>query len=179
MGHRQDDPYSDSPYGYDTAYHPAEDQFRRDMTAGADERPLYVAPALIDATNADSECRHGNLPADRDIDCDCWDSRRTVPLEPFRQRFAQMEPAVREGHALGGPGRQPKDAATLVALRLGWFHRGGPDGARVRRTLGLKPHPTGLKHGKFYPPTCRQRTNRRTALQLCEAMNLDPADVGL
>lgn len=38
----------------------------RRAVAEADQR-------LIDATNADNECEHRNLPADPNPTCDCWD----------------------------------------------------------------------------------------------------------
>lgn len=195
MGHRQDDPYD--AWGHDRRKHPGEQQWIDDMRGGMDERriSLFVPEsptrlvereadqALVDATNADNECVHGNLPDDPGLLCDCWDQHehagRTVSLEPFRKRFEEMEPNVREGHAMGGPGKQPRDAAIAIAIRLGWFSRGRPDGDRVRRTIGLKAQANGQRNGKHYPPAHRQRIRRRTALQLCEAMGLDPAEVGL
>lgn len=64
---------------------PGERQWIEDMTAGMDDTrvSLFVPEspsrlveverdqALIDATSADNECRHGNLPADGE-ECGCW-----------------------------------------------------------------------------------------------------------
>lgn len=96
-----------------------------------------------------------------------WRNGRRTPLwslEPFRARFEQMEAAP-----------HTSDAAPLIALRLGWFDRGRPDGHRVRRVLGLRP----ASASRGYPPSHRQHIQRRTALQLCEAMGMDPAECGL
>lgn len=100
---------------------------------------------------------------------------RTVPLEPFQRRFAEMEAA-----SWRGTGRHPKDAANTIAMRLGWYHKGGRlDGSRVRRTLGLLPDTPQFKGGKLYPAKLRERAGHEMALRLCQAMEIDPVEVDL
>lgn len=94
----------------------------------------------------------------------------TVPLEPFQERFAQMEAAPPVA-----PKPWPKDAGTVIAERLGWYTPAGCiDSPRVRRVLGLVPYPDGRRG-----PRVRTRVTEDMAERLCEAMDLDPVDVGL
>lgn len=96
-----------------------------------------------------------------------------VPVAPLREVFLRMEPGSRTS---SHPGRYPKDAANLIAERLGWYdHNGRLDGPRVRRALGLRLYPVG--HG--YPPATRRHVTRDMAVRMCRAMDLDPVDFGL
>lgn len=98
-----------------------------------------------------------------------------IPVEPFRERFLAMEASVPRG-----PGPMPKDAANTVAERLGWFTPDGySDGPRVRRVLGLRPSYWNGRNGRRYPPELQGFVTPETALRLCEALGLDPVDVGL
>jgi hypothetical protein len=95
-------------------------------------------------------------------------SRRaaTIPVARFREAFeAEAVPVA------------------TVARRLGWLEpRGRPDSKRVSRTLGLiaytlgpskptGPSRKGPRVGEFVTP--------ETAEALCEALNVDPREVGL
>lgn len=98
----------------------------------------------------------------------------TVPLGPFRERFLELEAAPPLA-----PGNLPKDAANTIALRLGWFDRGVADGPRVRRTLGLIGDSPTRFGDKYYPPRHREHVTVGMARRLCDAMGLDPYEVGL
>lgn len=97
--------------------------------------------------------------------------RTSVPVVLFQERFAQMEAAPRAGNH----GRFPKDAATRIAERLGWRDKHGClDSPRVRRALGLRPEQTNAGRIRL-----RETVGYETALRLCEAMDIDPVDIGL
>jgi hypothetical protein len=42
------------------------------LTAAAHLKVSEYSQRLIDATDAERECRHGRLPGDRNQTCDCW-----------------------------------------------------------------------------------------------------------
>lgn len=102
----------------------------------------------------------------------------TLPLEPFQRRFREMEAAAHMPPPQGG-GSPPKDAANTIALRLGWFYQGVPDGPRVRRTLGLRADSPTRDGDKYYPPRRREYVTVEMARRLCDAMDLAPVEVGL
>ena len=63
-------------------------------------------------------------------------------------------------------------SASELALRLGWLR---PDSARVSRQLGIAFDRNG--HGS--PIRNRGMMSYERALEICEALGIDPVDVGL
>lgn len=106
--------------------------------------------------------------------------RTSVSLKPFQERFRQMQAAPPSSPH----GRPPRDAATRIAARLEWRTPVGTlDSPRVRRTLGLRPEPGTIrqtkKGPKFHPAHMRESVTLDMALRLCDAMDLDPVDLGI
>lgn len=64
--------------------------------------------------------------------------------------------------------------ARELAEELGWYTKPHPDGQRVRQALGLV-----VEHRKGGGSKFRERVHKELALQLCEALGVDPIDVGL
>lgn len=86
---------------------------------------------------------------------------RYVSVEPFQKRFLELE--------------EVGVTAADVARSLGWFtHKGGADGPRVRRTVGLRQ-----SHDVRRPPHLRKHVQIATAKRLCVALEMDPEEVGL
>ena len=85
-------------------------------------------------------------------------SKASIPIEPFRERYLQL---VEQG-----------ELVTVIATRAG-YSRVVADTQRLRRDLGLRPDRT---NGHEY---YRQNVTDDVALRLCEALRLDPVDVGL
>jgi len=81
--------------------------------------------------------------------------RREVPIAPLREAFLRSDTSVQE-----------------LARRLGWMR---PDGYRVQRQLGIRPGSNG--HG--YPARERETMSYERALEICEALGIDPVDVDL
>jgi hypothetical protein len=92
-----------------------------------------------------------------------------VPVDVFRARYEELH-------------RTEGLSFCDLARRLGWTCwktskngriRRAVDGCRVARTLGLKPHWT--RGCEYY----RERVTLETAARLCEALELDPFEVGI
>jgi hypothetical protein len=66
-----------------------------------------------------------------------------------------------------------------LAKRMGWKRTGSPkyDSGSVAMTLGLRPH-TNIKKGKRYRYV-QKETNPQRALEIANALGLDPHEVGL
>lgn len=80
-----------------------------------------------------------------------------VPVAPLREAF------------LASP-----LTATDVARSLGWWeNRGWPDGARVKRALGLLPDISGTTHRRTY----RNLTDAETVQLIAEAIGVAPWSV--
>lgn len=71
--------------------------------------------------------------------------------------------------AVGNMTYDPDFSWGELCRRLGWVQV-KPDTSRLKRTLGLSPN----SEGKL-----QESVNYETALLLCEALGLDPVDVGL
>lgn len=86
-----------------------------------------------------------------------------VPNAPFRERFEQLKA---RGYSVAD-----------VALWLGWYRSDTkmPDNSRVMRTLGLAPWPSGSKGGWYYADT----VSYERAVELCDALGLDPHECGV
>ena len=86
-----------------------------------------------------------------------------VPNARLRQEFLRLR---RAGHL----------DANLVAIRLGWMHADGrADTTRVLRVLGLSRW-AGGKTSKGY---LMKNVDRQRAVEMAEALGLDPVDVDL
>lgn len=83
-----------------------------------------------------------------------WTER--VDLQPFQAAIGQML-------------EDPDFSWGEICRRLGWVVE-KPDTSRLKRTLGLQD--TG--YGAF-----NKTVQYETAVKLCEALGLDPVDVGL
>jgi hypothetical protein len=101
--------------------------------------------------------------------------RGEVDVAPLRDAFLQLDPAPRPGRG----GSVPKDAAVVVAARLGWVDRGRADGVRVRRVLGLRPYHSRSSRSPWHQRRLRETVTREMAVRVCEAMGYDPVDFGL
>jgi len=78
-----------------------------------------------------------------------------VPVAPLREAFLRSDVSAGE-----------------LARRLGWTR---PDSMRVARQLGLlQSH-----DGRSRQPYIRETTSYERAVEICLALNIDPADVGL
>ena len=82
------------------------------------------------------------------------DPHREVPVDGLREAFE------RSGLTSGE-----------LARRLGWTK---PDGYRVYRQLGLTAHHTHRGRVEY-----RQTMSYRRALEIAQALGVDPVDVGL
>jgi hypothetical protein len=93
--------------------------------------------------------------------------RVTVEVEPFRERFLQLT-------ANG-------TTASDIAERLGWTlggsatRPGNPDVVRVKRAVGLMAYEPG--HGR--PRRFKERITYEMAVQLAEALHMDPHEAGV
>lgn len=89
--------------------------------------------------------------------------RDLVPVEPLREAFND----------------RPHLSAGALARNLGWYRkRSGwsvrkPDITRVKRTLGLMPY---RSNGRVL---VRTHVQYHRAVELAEAMNVDPVEVGI
>jgi hypothetical protein len=82
-----------------------------------------------------------------------------VPVEPFRKRYEEL-------------GERP----STIALRLGWLNSDmTPDTSRVKRRLGIMPY----NMGRGYGLTRNSTVTYNVAVQLCEALNMDPWEVDI
>lgn len=80
-----------------------------------------------------------------------------VPNEPLREAFIRS-----------------RRTAYSIARDLDWPNGKGYDSSRVRRTLGLVDEVNGI--GKR---STRQTVDERLALQVGDALGLDPWEIGL
>lgn len=94
-------------------------------------------------------------------------SATAVPVAPFRERFLELE-------------ARGEITPAQLAKHLGWTHHkwsgNWGDTSRVKRTLGLKPHASGRPSQRNY---YRTMVRVETAAKLCDALGLDPWEVGL
>lgn len=95
-------------------------------------------------------------------------------VKVIRRRAQGIEPLDR--YTPVAPFRDAAEGRSTqqIALRLGWFDRGAPDIQRVLRVLGLRPYP--MRGGGW---CVREHVTLDMAARLCEAMELDPWEVGL
>ena len=77
-----------------------------------------------------------------------------IPIGPFQERYLLL--------------RERGETADSLAIRAGYTRPRG-DTSRLHRDLGLKAD----------GPRFRQGVTPKVALRLCEALDLDPVDVGL
>jgi hypothetical protein len=81
-----------------------------------------------------------------------------VPVEPLREEYLRRDDLT--------PGE--------IARRLGWWKRPGvPNADRVRVQLGLRSYRSNGRR------LTRQRVRYERAVELAEAMNMDPHEAGV
>jgi hypothetical protein len=91
---------------------------------------------------------------------------RAISNEPFRNAMAQR---MARGETL-----------SVVCRRMGWVDgRGRPETTRLRRALGMLPLEEWEDGDNCHSPRLQTSVYSDTAVLLCEALGINPTDVGI